>query len=39
VERGRVLLDLRSILPEEDAFVAAALASLIAASGFAATGG
>ncbi len=28
VERGRVLLDLRSILPDEDAFVAAALAAL-----------
>ncbi len=30
VERGRVLLDLRSILPEEDVFVAAALAALTA---------
>jgi L-seryl-tRNA(Ser) seleniumtransferase len=37
VERGRVLLDLRSILPEEDAFVAAALATLTA-SGSAASG-
>jgi L-seryl-tRNA(Ser) seleniumtransferase len=37
VERDRVLLDLRSILPEEDAVVAAALAAAATATAAAAT--